>query len=325
MQWRFGKLRIRNIQGILLILILYMMAVSPIPTCAQAEQADLTGVKVAIYSGAGVMRSSRTACTKMFEWMNATVDSVNSIDVMNGTLDDYDIFVLPGGSETTASSELGSEGRAILKGFVREGGCYFGICGGATFGANHLRLWNGYMSQLTEVGGIIHMTTMHVNQSSTGPDLSDLPENFTTMFYASQYFVPRDGFDVHRIATYETNGEAGMVAFEYESGKVFLSSPHPEYEENSDRDDDDFGDSYDDPDSEWPLLLRVSRWLVDASVATSTSETTSETTTDVDTSSTNSLTTNTDLPTDMMFIGFASAGVIAVVVVVTIVYRRKGT
>jgi hypothetical protein len=265
----------------------------------------------------------------MFKWMNATVENVTSIEVKNDPLDDYDILVVPGGSETTASSELGSEGRAMLKGFVRSGGSYFGICGGATFGANHLRLWNGYMSQLNEAGGIIHMTTMHINQSSIGPDLSDLPENFTTMYYASQFFVPSDGFDAHKISTYDANDEAGMVAFEYEDGRVFLSSPHPEYEENSDRDDDDFGDSYDDPDSEWPLLLRVSRWLVGASAAatateTDTSLTNSTTTTDTVTSSTNSMAANTDIPTDMMFLGITSAGVIALVLVVTIVYKKRG-
>ena len=304
MRWRIGKLRIRIIQGILFILILYMITLSPTPTQAQAEYDDLTGVNVAVYKGVGVMSSSRIALTKMFEWMNATVANVTAYQIRNDVLDDYDILVVPGGSESTCSSELDSEGRLKIKEFVAGGGSFFGICGGATFGANYLRFFNGFMSQVSEPGEILHMTTMHINQSSTGPDLSDCPENVTTMYYGSQYFVPRTGFSVHTIATYDYNGEAGMVAFEHQNGTVFLSSPHPEYEESNDRDDTTFGNSFDDPDSEWDILLRVSKWLIDASIVDST----------------------TSEPADISYlvpVGLASIGVVAVVIVVVVIYRGK--
>lgn len=41
---------------------------------------------------------------------------------------------------------------------------------------------------------------------------------------------PRYGFEasIQTIATYESNGRAGMIAFPYGNGTVFLSSPHPE-------------------------------------------------------------------------------------------------
>ena len=97
------------------------------------------------------------------------------------------------------------------------------------------------------------MTTMNTNQSSTGPDLSDFPDNFSTLYYASQFFTAPYGTSFHRIATYDHNDMAGMIASEYGYGTVFLSSPHPEYEEDSDRDDTTFGDELEDPDSEWDL------------------------------------------------------------------------
>ncbi|MFW9810216.1 MAG: hypothetical protein ACFFE6_12640, partial [Candidatus Thorarchaeota archaeon] len=46
---------------------------------------------------------------------------------------------------------------------------------------------------------------------------------------------------------------------------VFISSPHFEYEENDSRDGTDYMDEYNDPDSEWPLLLEISKWLVESS------------------------------------------------------------
>jgi glutamine amidotransferase-like uncharacterized protein len=285
-----------------------MITIDPTPTQAQNEYDDLNGVNVAVYKGVGVMSSSRTALTRMFEWMNATVANVTPSQIQNDILDDYDILVVPGGSDLTASSELDFEGRQKIKEFVSSGGSYFGICGGASFGANYLRFLNGFMSQLTEPGGIIHMTTMHINRSSTGPDLSDCPENVTTMYYGSQYFVPGASFPVHTIATYDYNDQPGMIAFEHENGTVFLSSPHPEYEENSDRDDTTFGNGQDDPDSEWDILFRVSKWLIDASVVESSAD---------DAESVLSL--------DPILIGVASTGVAVALVSVLILYKRRKT
>ena len=67
------------------------------------------------------------------------------------------------------------------------------------------------------------------------------------------------------ICTYTDTGFAGMIAFEYGNGTVFLSSPHPEYEEGSMRDGTDFWDSIPDPDSEWDLMLKVCQWLLEES------------------------------------------------------------
>lgn len=272
------------------------------PTHAQTEYDDLTGVNVAVYHGLGVMSSSYTALTKMFEWMNATVGNVTADQIQSDVLYEYDILVVPGGSETTCNNELDTEGKEKLKDFVATGGSYFGICGGATFGANFMHFLNGSMRQVLEPVEVIHMTTMHINQSSTGPDLSDCPENVTTMYYGSQYFVPDEGFPVHTVATYDYNDRAGMIAFEYQNGTVFLSSPHPEYEEGSDRDGTTFQDEFDDPESEWDILLQVSRWLIEASPETRPT---------------------TPEPLDIVSIGIISGGAVALVVALIVVVKWK--
>ncbi|MFW9817224.1 MAG: BPL-N domain-containing protein [Candidatus Thorarchaeota archaeon] len=279
---------------------------------AVIEHDDLNGVKVAMYTGAGVMISSRTALTRMFEWMNASVQEVNATQILDDCLDDYDILVIPGGSETTCASELQYiTGVEKIKDFVSKGGSYFGICGGATYGATYVNFLNGSMHPVSEPGSLIHITTMNVNQASTGPDLSDYSANVSTMYYGSQYFSPREGADVHIVATYDYNDEAGMIAFEYKNGTVFLSSPHPEYEEDSDRDGTSFCDYLDDPDSEWDLLLRVSKWLVEASYVESSSPTSS---TPTSPSPTNNL--------DMTMIVAVSFGGVVVVLTAVVLYRR---
>ncbi len=299
--------------GIFLLSLLCLTMLSPASSVAQTQIDDLTGVKVAVYNGVGVMGSSRIALHRMFEWMNATVANVTAAEILDAGLGDYDILVIPGGSETTCSDEFESEGQQIIKDFVTQGGSYFGICGGATFAVRYLRLFNGFMGPVGEPGDLIHMTAMHVNQSCNGPDLSGLPENVTTMYYASQRFTPNPyaATSIHNIASYDFDGSAGMVAFEYGNGSVFLSSPHPEYEEDSDRDDTTFGDDLEDPESEWDLLLSVSKWLIEASYV--------EPPTDSTTTQTSTTTGNT---LDFTLALLASIGVPLVVLTAALLYRR---
>ncbi len=308
------ELRGRRTLCVIALSILYLILLSPMPSIAHNDHDDLTGVKVAIYNGAGVMPSSRIALTRMFEWMNASVEEINATQILGDLLDDYDMLVIPGGSETTCLSELQYiEGVQKIKNFVASGGSYFGICGGATYGATSVGFLNGSMKPVSEPGSLIHMTTMYVNQSSTGPELSDCAASFATMYYGSQYFDPREGTNVHIVATYEYNGEAGMIAFEYGDGTVFLSSPHPEYEENDNRDDTTFGDDLDDPDSEWDLLFRVSKWLIEASYVEPSTTTTSLTTT-------STTTVTTDL--DLTLIALASTGGVIIMLTAIVLYRR---
>ena len=310
MKMRSGSFRHQEAMRICTLVILCLTFVRPLPCPAQTESNDLSGVRVAVYNGVGVMSSSRIALHRMFEWMNATVDSITASQILDGSLEAHDILVIPGGSEGTCSDELETEGMDIVKQFVAEGGSYFGICGGATFGARYLHLFNGFMGPVGEPGDLIHATVMHANHSCKGPDLSGFPQNFTTMYYASQRFTSNPYMEtaIHTIARYDYDGSAGMIAFEYGNGSVFLSSPHPEYEEDNDRDDTVFGDDLDDPESEWDLLLKVSEWLIEASYVEDAATPTSTTSI-----------TGIDLP----LIGLVSTGVVVIVFIAAIVGRRR--
>jgi glutamine amidotransferase-like uncharacterized protein len=198
--------------------------------------------------------------------MNASVSIVYAHQILNGTLDSYDILAVPGGSALTYRNSLETEGLDIIREFVRNGGSYFGICGGSLFATQViLGLFNGSYSNSIN-GTDIHLTEMNVNRASTGPDLSTEPESYQTMYWGSSFFYSDDMSNIIPICTYPSNDRPGMIAFTYSIGTVFLSSPHPEYEEGDDRDGVTLYDDLNDPDSEWNLLLKVSRWLVDESV-----------------------------------------------------------
>ena len=74
-----------------------------------------------------------------------------------------------------------------------------------------------------------------------------------------------------------------------------------------------FGDDLEDPESEWGLLLEVSKWLIESSVVEY-----SNTTTITPTNTTNTTTTTLDLP----LIAVASSGCVLIDVIVAVLYRR---
>jgi glutamine amidotransferase-like uncharacterized protein len=228
----------------------------------------MEGVRVAVYNDRGVLASSAVALLNMFRWMNAEADYVNSTEIQQGVLDGYDIIVFPGGSAYDYSTDLGTEGRNAVKDFVAGGGSYFGICGGSIFGTNsYLGLFNGYTSGAVNGSGT-KLLRMDVNINSTGPDLSGEPLTYDVLYWDSGSFYSNNATymsTVVPIALYPQNNEPGMIACRYGNGTVFLSFPHPEYEEGSARDGTEHFDFYNDPDSEWSLLMKVSLWLVEPS------------------------------------------------------------
>jgi len=249
------------------VLIVILIAVGGVALLYRAPT-GMEGVRVAVYNDRGAMPSSSLALRNMFRWMNAEANYVNSTDIQQGVLDDYDIVVFPGGASNDYSNYLSTTGRNVVRDFVAKGGSFFGICGGSVFGTDSfLGLFHGHASGSVNGSGV-KVIPMIVNKNSTGPDLSNEPSTYDILYWSSGYFYSSNATymsTVIPIVLYTQNNEPGMIACRYGNGTVFLSFPHPEYEENGALDGTDYFASYNDPDSEWPLLLKVSLWLVDAS------------------------------------------------------------
>jgi len=253
-----------------LLLLAAPLSLTSGKAAAQATT-DLSGVKVAVYSGGPFVpgNNSRIALIHMFEWMAATVELIDPEEIRNGALSSYDILAVPGIPPGNTYVELLEEGMYQICQFVAHGGSYIGICGGSLFGARgYLGLFNGTLrTPIPGVAGGIHLTNVTVNHESAGPDLSNLPANYSLLYWDSGYWDGQDMSGVITITSYPENDRPGMIASRYGYGTYFLSSPHPEWEEGDPRDGTTYFDEYNDPDSEWPLMLSVARWLVDASPA----------------------------------------------------------
>ena len=298
---------------------------------------DLSGVKVAVYEGytSDLCINSRIALYNMFCWMNATVDYLNSSQIREGVdIWNYDILAIPDGLAPRFELNLGIIGLDIIREWVQCGGSYFGTRAGATLacaysyfeGSNEeyrLKLFNG-----TGYGPINELDEMCVTAINidTGalPTLTEMQTEIETLYRVTRYFVASEGQEIIPIGTYDVNDEVGMFCCHYGSGCAFLSGLSPEFEENSARDGTDFRDELDDPDSEWPLMLEISKWLVEES-EWNLPETTTESSA-LTTSITSNTTTESGqqqaIPMDLLFVG-SGIGAIAIVLVVVLLLKRR--
>jgi glutamine amidotransferase-like uncharacterized protein len=305
-------------------------------TTLVTAQDDLSGIHVALYESYSKydsrVNNSRTALYHMFQWMNASVRIVNTSDILYGALWAHEILCIPEGLGPFIEDALGAEGMQIIRDWVAAGGSYIGSRGSMAMAVPNsyfegswtefeLNLVNGTTYGMPELGHTL-MTNVNINQSCVGPNLSDIPSSYSVLFQTGRYFVPAEGEEVHVIARYQFNGQIAMLGTHYGQGTVFLSSPLFEYEEDSDRDGTSLKDRYDDPDSEWPLVLRVVQWLLADSPTVrnaTTWEYPIETPTETTTPTANT-TGQPVLPTELII---AVSGVGVVVLLVVVVFARK--
>ena len=240
-------------------------------------QTDLSGVSVGIYDIGYYdprFNNSFTALIKMFEWMNATVSIFNATDIINGSLWACEVLSIPEGLGPTLEYKLKEEGLQAIREWIDAGGSYIGVRGSAAMTVQYsffenrwtefeLALINGTSYEVEDLGHTT-ITNVTINRNCTGPDLSDMPEKMEVLFKTGRYILPNEGQELFYIANYSHSNLPAMVASQYGKGNVFISSPHFEYEENSDRDGTDYLDEYDDPDSEWPFMLTITQWLIDS-------------------------------------------------------------
>ncbi|MHA2117635.1 MAG: BPL-N domain-containing protein [Candidatus Thorarchaeota archaeon] len=273
----------------LLLGVLLVLLVVPFATISQVEAQDhndLTGVKVAVYDGGlGVSsdprESSMAALYWMFRWMNATVEIVNASAIRGGVLDDFQLIAVPGGYAYNYHLDLGYSGKNAIRNYVEEGGSYWGSCAGAFYALEEFE-WSEYGETTTQyyglglfpgrgVGPIIGiadwpnfaMTDVQINTTNELIDLSQEPSNHSIMYYGGPYFETEGMEGITTLATYSYNGMPAMIAFEYGegNGRVFLTGPHPEWEEDSYRDGSLWDNNLDENGSEWELCKTVSLWL----------------------------------------------------------------
>lgn len=239
--------------------------------CRGIQAAD-----IALYTDRGADDACIQATINMFEWMGYTVTSIDADNISNNNLGKFSIICFPGGDMYQYSQDISSAGKQKIRDFIHNGGGYIGICGGAYFAGERV-FWQGQelpmtplaifpgitQGPITEIAPYPHCTMCKVNIiDHAHPVTESEPDSAWIMYCYGPALLPNDGVDVDILGKYDIGEQPAMIAFEYGDGRIFIIGTHPEFEEDSDRDGLDFGDTYDDRGSDWDLMRNAVLWCL---------------------------------------------------------------
>ncbi len=237
------------------------------------------GAEVAIYTdnGVGTWPDGITAFEQFLNWKGISYQEITALDVNNVSLkDDYQVIYFPGGFAWYYKAAIDSAGIEHIRELVSSGGGYIGMCAGAYFASDSVE-WEedgkiDYPLDLFDgvAKGAIDAIAPWDDYTMTGlrMDTTNVinryePPEETMLYYGGPVFKPHSGVQVDTVATWSSYFDSlAIINFTYGAGRVLLIAPHPEIEEDSDRDSTTFAQELDDRGSDWPFLWSAMDWLL---------------------------------------------------------------
>jgi glutamine amidotransferase-like uncharacterized protein len=245
-----------------------------IPACQKDSDNIEKIADIALFSDYGVEENCVLATKNMFQWMDCTVELVDANYIINEGLKGFSVLCIPGGDMYQYSQVLSSEGIEKIKGFIQDGGAYIGICGGSYFAAERV-MWQGNQLPMVSMGLFPGIAQGPIDEIIPGctmckinivdhnhPITESEPDYEWILYWVGPRFILDESSDISILGRYDIGGYAAILAFEYGLGKVFLIGPHPEFEEDSDRDGVNFNKEYDDQGSDWNLMKEAVLWCL---------------------------------------------------------------
>lgn len=204
-------------------------------------------------------------------WPECDVAYMNAVEIAKSlTVDEFDVFFLPGGASRYKSAKLDGIGNATIRNFVKDGGAFVGICAGAysacsnTMWAvgtpyeivtdNELNFYSG-----SAVGPIERFSTAEDRNGSAARLVRLTYGNDSTriLYWGGCQFVPSSDNTSRTIAAFDdfNDNNSAVVVGEYGLGRWLLSSVHFEYD-NEALDLSNF----DVPDNKYSDITRLGSW-----------------------------------------------------------------
>ncbi len=232
----------------------------------------------AIYNdgGVGAWEDGVVAFEQFLNWKGVTHNRVTAQDINTVVLKDYyKAIYFPGGYADYYNADINSAGIVNIQNLISDNGAYIGMCAGAEFACDKL-VWQGitYNYQLNlfqgkAVGPIDElavwpanaMVTLTMNQN----DEINLfePEKEDMLYWGGSVFNAYASTTFDTVATFDGFlNKPAIIKFAYGEGRVLLISPHPEIEEDSNRDSVDVAEGLSDNGSDWNFLWTATDWLL---------------------------------------------------------------
>ncbi len=222
----------------------------------------------------GAWEESVVAFEHFLDWKGITHNRVTAQDINTIDLKDfYRAIYFPGGDADNYNADINLAGILHIKNLIIDNGAYIGMCAGAEFACDKL-IWQGFeidypldLFQGMAIGPIddlavwpdYTMTTLSMNLDDEINQFE--PENEDMLYWGGTVFNAYTNIDT--IATFDGfYNKPAIIKLTYGNGRVLLISPHPEIEEDSDRDGVNVAEELDDNGSDWNFLWTATDWLL---------------------------------------------------------------
>ncbi|WP_397382506.1 BPL-N domain-containing protein [Prosthecobacter sp.] len=203
-------------------------------------------IKVGIYRGTGSPQSGVDNVINVLKpFPQATVIVLSGQEVGSLNLSSYDVLVFPGGSGSGQSKGIGEAGLKNVREFVKQGGGYVGICGGAYLACSNFTWGLGILNAGTVSNKWRRgQALLDLEPTLAGQKwLGDVKSTFKVRYHNGPILTPAARTDIPaynvvtvfktEIAEYgspagvQVNSPAHVIST-FGKGRVFISSPHPE-------------------------------------------------------------------------------------------------
>ena len=199
-------------------------------------------IRVAIYQDKGVAKKAPPLLAEILAKDPAfETQLVNGQDIRDGILEQFDLFLLPGGSGLGEAASMQPEGVEKVKEFVCSGKGYLGICAGAYF-----PMQQGFMNAKTKSPKWVRGQAMlEVELTEAGVEIfgEEFKEKQLIRYHNGPIIninVDPNGPNVEVLSWFRTETSKGdapvgiqvnspaMVKTTYGKGHIITFSPHPE-------------------------------------------------------------------------------------------------
>ncbi len=224
----------------------------------------------------GAWEEDVIAFEHFLDWKGVSHKRVGAQEINTAPLkDSYGAIFFPGGDADYYSADINATGIQHIRDLVFTGGAYIGMCAGAEFASDKL-VWEGFeidyplnFFQGKSIGPIDQlaiwpdyaMTSVSMNPNDEINSFGDEQEDM--LYWGGSVFHPYADTPIDTVATFDGfANKPAIIKFYYGNGRVLLISPHPEIEEDSNRDGVNVAEELDDNGSDWGFLWTATDWLL---------------------------------------------------------------